>query len=134
MTVKNQLHNYLGGKKQMYDVVFLEDLMKIVENKYIAANIAAKRARWLNEKKRLPTIKTDAIKDTTIALEELLANKLDYRPTQREEPRKIEELIPIALPIFEEEEPEEERESLFDEEYIDDSNIFYEDEDTEEGI
>jgi DNA-directed RNA polymerase omega subunit len=118
----------------MYDVVFLEDLMKIVENKYIAANIAAKRARWLNEKKRLPTIKTDAIKDTTIALEELLANKLDYRPTQREEPRKIEELIPMTLPTSEEEEIEEERESLFDEEYIDDRNISYEDEDTEEGI
>ncbi|MBM3239447.1 DNA-directed RNA polymerase subunit omega [Candidatus Poribacteria bacterium] len=118
----------------MYDVVFLEDLMKIVDNKFIAANVAAKRARWLNEKKRLPTIKTDAIKDTTIALEELLANKLDYRPTQREEPRKIEELIPIALPTSEEEELEEEQESLFDEEYIDDRDIFYEDEDTEEGI
>ena len=124
----------LGGKKQMYNVVFLEDLMKIVDNKFIAANIAAKRARWLNEKKRFPAIKTDAIKETTIALEELLANKLDYRPTQREEPRKIEELIPMALPASEEEEIEEEHESLFDEEYVDDSDVFYEDEEPEEGI
>jgi DNA-directed RNA polymerase omega subunit len=38
----------------------LEDLSRIIENKYLAVNIAAKRARWLNEKGTLPTIETDA--------------------------------------------------------------------------
>ncbi|MFQ6043723.1 MAG: DNA-directed RNA polymerase subunit omega [Candidatus Poribacteria bacterium] len=117
----------------MYDVPILEDLVDIVENKYIAANMAAKRARWLNEKKRLPTIKTDAIKETTIALEELFANKLDYRPVQpEEESRKIEELIPS--PASDEEEVEEVSEQLFEEEYVDDRNIVVEDEEPEEGI
>ncbi|HIE27259.1 TPA: DNA-directed RNA polymerase subunit omega [Candidatus Poribacteria bacterium] len=112
--------------------VILEDLMNIIDNKYLAANIAAKRARWLNEKKRLPSIKTDALKDTTIALEELLANKLAYRPIQPEEVKKIEELIPS--PESDEEEVQEEGEKLFEEEYVDDSNIVVEDEEPEEGI
>lgn len=116
------------------DAVIFEDLMEIIGNKYIAANVAAKRARWLNEKKRFPTIKTDALKETTIALEELLANKLDYRPIQPEESREIDELIPLELPKSEEEGLEKESESLLDEEYVDDSKMVVEDEEPEEGI
>ena len=118
----------------MNDAVILEDFMEIIENKYIAANMAAKRARWLNEKKRLPTIKTDALKETTIALEELLANKLGYKIVQPEESKEVEELVPIGPPTSEEEKLEEESESLFDEEYIDDRKMVVEDEEPEEGI
>ena len=118
----------------MSDVVILEDLFDIVDNKFLAANMAAKRARCLNEKRKLPIIKTEALKETTIALEELLLNKLDYRSDQPEEPGDTKELISFGPPVPEEE-LEEESESLLDEEYIDDrKKIFLEDEDPEEGI
>ena len=117
----------------MHNPGVLEDLMKVIENKFLATNVAAKRARWLNDKKRLPTIKTDAFKSTTIALEELLENKLNYQAAQYEEPEEIDE-APPALDTSDEREIEEDSDSLFDEEYIDDSKIVADDEEPEEGI
>ncbi|MBC8231988.1 DNA-directed RNA polymerase subunit omega [bacterium] len=117
----------------MSDVVILEDLFDIVDNKFLAANMAAKRARYLNEKRKLPIIKTEALKETTIALEELLLNKLDYRIIQPEEPGDTKELISFEPPVPEEELGEQ-SESLLDEEYIDDRDIFLAEEDPEEGI
>jgi DNA-directed RNA polymerase omega subunit len=56
----------------------IEDLEAIVGNKYLAANIAARRARQLNTGVR-PKIKTNHIKHPTIALEELATGELEYK-------------------------------------------------------
>jgi hypothetical protein len=69
-----------------------------------------------------------------MALEELLAGKLDYKAIQPEGTRGIEERMPLELSTSDEEESEEESDSLFEEEYVDDRNMVYDDEEREEGI
>jgi DNA-directed RNA polymerase omega subunit len=59
--------------------VVLEELMNLLGNKYLAANIASQRARQLNAGMRV-TIKTNSLKHPSIALEELVAGKLWYKP------------------------------------------------------
>ncbi|HID55226.1 TPA: DNA-directed RNA polymerase subunit omega [Candidatus Poribacteria bacterium] len=63
--------------------VMIEDLEEIIGNKYLAANIAARRARQLSIGVR-PRIKTNHIKHPTIALEELAAGELEYKLLPRE--------------------------------------------------
>ncbi|RKY04219.1 DNA-directed RNA polymerase subunit omega [Candidatus Poribacteria bacterium] len=71
--------------------VLIEDLLSI-GNKYLAANIASRRARQLNAGER-PRIKTSHIKPATIALEELAAGALEYRVLPHE-PRPDRRLYP----------------------------------------
>ncbi len=112
--------------------VFLEDIMNAMENKYLASNVAAKRARQLNERSVIPEVSTDAIKETTIALEELLAGILYYQAPQAETPSTIEDLLKFEEPQPEEE--VEEEEPLLEEEYVDDRDFTYTDDEPEEGI
>lgn len=57
---------------------FLEDLMKIVENKYALVVIAAKRARVINEESRKSEADEGSYsKPVTMALEEIHEGKLD---------------------------------------------------------
>jgi len=59
-------------------MIYLEDVIKVVGNKYLAINIAAKRARELNEK-GISLLNISSRKPASVALEELVEGKIDYR-------------------------------------------------------
>ncbi len=116
----------------MSDQVMLEDIMKVINNKYLAVNIAARRARLLNEG-AVTAVKTNAVKATTIALEELLAEKLEHQILHRGELREIEERMRLEATLIVDDADEAE-EPLLDEEYVDDRGFVVDDEEPEEGI
>lgn len=107
------------------EIIMLEDLEGIVENKYLAVNIAARRARNLNEGDR-SVINTTAVKASTIALQELVQNKLSYR-VREVKPAK-EDSLELDETLLDDEEP------LLDEEYIDDTDLILDDDEPEEGL
>ncbi len=55
----------------------VDDLLEQVDSKYTLAITAAKRARQIKEGSR-PQVKTDSIKDVSIALEEIAKGKVQY--------------------------------------------------------
>jgi DNA-directed RNA polymerase omega subunit len=59
-------------------MIYLEDVIKIIGNKYLAINIAAKRARELNEK-GISLLNISSRKPASVALEELIEGKIDYK-------------------------------------------------------
>ena len=59
-------------------MIYLEDIIKVVGNKYLAINIAAQRARQLNEK-GISLLNISARKPASVALEELVEGKIDYK-------------------------------------------------------
>ncbi len=59
-------------------IVYLEDLIKHVPNKYLAVNLIAKRARSLNDE-LLGAGLSKKPKPVSVATEELQAGKLSYR-------------------------------------------------------
>lgn len=107
------------------EIIMLEDLEGVVENKYLAVNIAARRARTLNEGDR-SVITTSAVKASTIALQELVQNKLAYKVAETK-PTK-DELLELDETLLDDEEP------LLDEEYIDDTDLILDDDEPEEGL
>jgi DNA-directed RNA polymerase subunit omega len=111
-------------------IVYLEDITKFVGNKYLAINIAAQRARQLNEK-GIPILSMSAKKPASVALEELVEGKIGYK-----------ELDPNAdvsedLLIFHSDDDVDGAEDVADlqpdQVYVDDSNISDPDE-PEEGL
>lgn len=107
------------------EVIMLEDLEEIVSNKYLAVNIAARRARQLNEGER-PTIKTGVVKPSTIALRELVEGKLEFRVLQVSQ--QPEDSLELDDTLLDEDEP------ILEEEYIDDTDLVIDDEEPEEGL
>lgn len=59
-------------------VVYLEDIEDLVGNKYLAVNIAARRARQLNEK-GLPILNVNVQKPASVALQALVDGEIDYQ-------------------------------------------------------
>ena len=108
------------------DVIMLEDLEGVIENKYLAVNVAARRARQLNEGERA-LIQTNMVKPSTIALQELIQGKLEYRVRSLTPP-------PSEVPELEETLLDEDEEPILEEEYIDDTDLVIDDEEPEEGL
>jgi len=112
--------------------LFLEDIEKVTDNKYLAVCIAAKRAKQLSEGAK-PIIDIDAVKDSTIALHELAMGKLNY--TYKEiEPPEEEEIGIFASDTEDISEAEAEFNSIFKEEYVNDFGEDDHEEEPEEGI
>lgn len=109
------------------EVIMLEDLEGVIENKYLAVNVAARRARQLNQGDR-PLVETNMVKPSTIALQELIQGKLEYRVRSLTPPPEELEEIDETLLDDEDEEP------LLEEEYIDDTELSIDDEEPEEGL
>lgn len=107
--------------------LYLEDLGKETDNKYLAVCIAITRARQLSEDER-PTIDIDAVKKSTIALHELAEGELSYSYKEIEPP---EEKIDVVREVSED---ETEFDKIFKEEYVDDSDVEYDDTEPEEGL
>ena len=100
----------------MNEVVYNEDLVKTVENKYLAVNVAAKRARDINAN-GLPLAPSSTgdkkKKPVAIATQELVDGKLHF------EEREAKVADSKTPPIFTDvEEPEEVGTDIFDEELL----------------
>ena len=112
-------------------VVYLEDIIKNVGNKYLAINIASQRARQLNEKGISLFTAVAPRKPAPLAVEELVEGKIGYN-----ELSPLKE-TPDNLFIFsstdEAKKAEELENVLPDPVYVDDSNIGNSDE-GEEGL
>jgi DNA-directed RNA polymerase omega subunit len=59
-------------------VVYLEDVIKVVNNKFVAINIAGQRARQLNEQEIPFFAGTTERKPASLAIEELVNGDIDY--------------------------------------------------------
>jgi DNA-directed RNA polymerase omega subunit len=111
--------------------IYLEDVLDRIGNKYLAVNVAAQRARALNERGISMLLMGNAPKPVTIALEELVEGKLGYK--ELDQPSENPEDFPFT-PFSEEEDDEEILEEFQShQEYFDDSDLKDPDE-PEEGL
>ena len=100
----------------MNDVVYNEDLVKTVENKYLAVNVAAKRARDINAN-GLPLAPSSTAekkkKPVAVATQELIEGQLHF---EEREAKVVDSKTP---PIFTDaEESKEVGTHIFDEELL----------------
>lgn len=99
----------------MNEVVYNEDLVKTVKNKYLAVNIAAKRARDINAN-GLPIAPANAAdkkkKPVAIATQELIDGKLHF---EKGEPKAPDSKTPS---IFADAEAPGDGSDIFDEELL----------------
>ncbi len=59
-------------------LIYLEDILEHGGNKYLAVNIAAKRAREINAENSLPVLIANAEKPVTLAIDELKSGRIGY--------------------------------------------------------
>ena len=119
-------------------LIYLEDILKRGDNKehssnkYLAVNIAAKRAREINAENSLPMLMANAQKPVTIAIDELSSGRINYEELDR--PEESVEGSPFA-PIDSEEDKEAEglEELQPTEEYYEEDEVTDPDE-AEEGL
>ena len=118
-------------------LIYLEDILKRGDNKehggnkYLSVNIAAKRAREINENS-LPMLMANAQKPVTIAIDELSSGRIEYE--ELDQPEEPLEDSPFA-PIDSEEDEEAEGLEVLQptEEYYEEDEVTDPDE-TEEGL
>ena len=100
----------------MNEVVYNEDLVKTVENKYRAVNIIAKRARDINTK-GLPIASSNAAdkknKPVAIATQELIDGKLRFEKSEVKAP------VSDTPSIFADPQEPSDGSDIFDEELLD---------------
>ena len=114
----------------MNEVVYNEDLVKTVKNKYLAVNVAAKRARDINANglPLAPANTTDKKKKpVAIATQELIAGQLRFEKGEAKVPE------PKTPSIFTDVEEPEDGSDIFDEELLEHGNDT-EVEEREEGL
>lgn len=66
-------------------LVYLEDILEQSGNKYLAVNIAAKRAREINAENSLPMLMANAEKPVTIAIDELRSGRIGHEELDQPE-------------------------------------------------
>lgn len=86
-------------------VVYLEDIEDLVGNKYLAVNVAARRARQLNEK-GIPILKFNVRKPASVALQALVEGEIDYKQVDQFEDSSEE--FSIFNPVAEEQDEDSE--------------------------
>lgn len=86
-------------------VVYLEDIEDLVGNKYLAVNVAARRARQLNEK-GIPILKFNVRKPASVALQALVEGEIDYKQVDQFEDSSEE--FSIFNPVTEEQDEDSE--------------------------
>ena len=99
----------------MSEVVYNEDLVKRVSNKYLAVNVAAKRARDINAN-GLPVAPANAAdkkkKPVAIATQELVEGKLHFEKSEAKAP------VQNTPSIFTDSQDSEDGSDIFDEELL----------------
>ena len=115
----------------MNEVVYNEDLVKTVENKYLAVNVVAKRARQINAD-GLPLVPSSAgnkkQKPVAMATQELVDGRLSYKQGEAEVPDAS------AASIFTDPQDANDESDIFSEEIVADEAQNTEQEEPEEGI
>ena len=115
----------------MNEVVYNEDLVKTVENKYLAVNVVAKRARQINAD-GLPIVPSIAgskkQKPVALATQELIDGKLHYE--------QGEVKVPASTPpsIFTDPQDSDDGSDIFGEDVIHEGEESVEEEEPEEGL
>ena len=113
-------------------LIYLEDILEQGGNKYLAVNIAAKRAREINAENSLPMLIANAEKPVTAAIDELRAGRIEHEKLNQPEQRS--EDSPFVSIEGEEDEGAEVLEELQPtEEYYEEDDVTDLDE-TEEGL
>jgi len=113
-------------------LIYLEDILEQSGNKYLAVNIAAKRAREINAENSLPMLMANAEKPVTIAINELRSGRIDYEELDQPEER-LEDSPFVVIEGDEDEEAEGLEELQPTEEYYEEDEVTDPDE-TEEGL
>ncbi len=115
----------------MNEVVYNEDLVKTVKNKYLAVNVVAKRARQINAD-GLPIVRPNTAgekqKPVAIATQELIDGTLHYKQGE------AEVLDSSAASIFTDPQDSNDESDIFSEELISDAEAPPEEEEREEGL
>ena len=115
----------------MNEVVYNEDLVKTVENKYLAVNVVAKRARQINAD-GLPVVPSSAEnkkqKPVAIATQELIDGKLHYEQSEVK--------VPVSSPpsIFMDPQDSDDGSDIFGAEVVREEEHNTEEEEREEGL
>ena len=113
-------------------LVYLEDILEQSGNKYLAVNVAAKRAREINAENSLPMLMANAEKPVTIAIDELSSGRIGHEELdQPEEPLEDSPFVVIEGEEGEGAEGVEEPQPT--EEYYEEDEVTDPDE-TEEGL
>ena len=113
-------------------LIYLEDILEQSGNKYLAVNIAAKRAREINAENSLPMLMANAQKPVTAAIDELKSGRIEHEELDR--PEELLEDSPFVAMEGEEDKNAEVLEELhLTEEYYEENEVTDPDE-TEEGL
>ena len=111
-------------------LIYLEDILEQGGNKYLAVNIAAKRAREINAENSLPMLVANAGKPVTVAIDELRSGRIEHE--KLDQPEQPVEDSPFAsgdndeeVEVLEELQPTEE---VYEEDGVTDLD------ETEEGL
>ena len=112
-------------------LIYLEDILEKSGNKYLAVNIAAKRAREINAENSLPMLMANAEKPVTVAIEELSSGRIEHEELDQPEDHLGDS--PFVSIEDEEDEVEGLEEVQSTEEYYEEDEVTDPDE-TEEGL
>ena len=113
-------------------LIYLEDILERGGNKYLAVNIAAKRAREINAENSLPMLMANTEKPVTVAIDELSSGRIEHE--ELDQPEERLENSPFASAEGVEDEDAEVLEELQPtEEYYEEDEVTDPDE-TEEGL
>ena len=114
-------------------MVYLEDILEIVDNKYLAVNMAAQRARQLNERE-FALLSSTTRKPASVATEELIEGKIGYRNADSAA-QESDELIIFSADLNEAPEDSEEMAALVQPEiYAEETDAVVDPEESEEGL
>ena len=113
-------------------LIYLEDILEQTGNKYLAVNIAAKRAREINAENSLPMLMANTEKPVTVAIDELRSGRIDYEELDQPE-EGLEDSPFVAVEGEEDEQAEGLEELQPTEKYYEEDEVTDPDE-TEEGL
>lgn len=114
-------------------MVYLEDILEVVENKYLAVNMAAQRARQLNERE-FALLSSTTRKPASVATEELVEGKIGCRNADPTAQDSDELLIFSADPDEAVKDSEELNELVQPEIYAEETEAVVDPDEHEEGL
>ena len=114
-------------------MVYLEDILKVVDNKYLAVNMAAQRARQLNERE-FALLSSTTRKPASVATSELIEGKIGYKNADSSAQDSDELLIFSTDPNEAAENDEDLIEIAQPEYYAEETDAVVDPEEREEGL
>ena len=114
-------------------MIYLEDILKVVDNKYLAINMAAQRARQLNERE-FALLSSTTRKPASVATAELIEGKIGHRnadPTTQDS----DDLSIFSADLNEAVEDDEDLAEIVQPEYYaEEADVVVDPEEREEGL